>query len=70
MIGLINVVIVMTYSVELTIINVLDIPVADVMSSDPYVKIRVGNEKFKTKVVKNTLFAQYDEKFKFKIQDG
>ena len=37
--------------------------------SDPYVKIQLGRQKFKTKVVKKSLNPQWGEEFGFRVDD-
>ncbi|KAI7724983.1 hypothetical protein M8C21_009126 [Ambrosia artemisiifolia] len=38
-------------------------------SSDPYVKLKLGNQRFKTKVVKKCLNPSWCEEFSFKVED-
>ncbi|XP_028754994.1 C2 and GRAM domain-containing protein At1g03370 isoform X2 [Neltuma alba] len=37
--------------------------------SDPYVRIQLGRQKFKTKVVKKSLNPKWDEEFSFRVDD-
>lgn len=37
--------------------------------SDPYVKLRLGRQRFKTKVVKKSLSPSWCEEFSFKVED-
>ncbi|KAI9123988.1 hypothetical protein K1719_005288 [Acacia pycnantha] len=37
--------------------------------SDPYVKIQLGRQRFKTKVVKKSLNPKWDEEFSFRVDD-
>jgi Ca2+-dependent lipid-binding protein len=51
-------------SVTVKIVSAEDLVVADALfggKSDPYVVVKLGNEKFKTKVKKNTLNPEFDE---------
>ena len=38
-------------------------------SSDPYVRLQLGKQKFKTKVMKKSLNPQWDEEFSFRVDD-
>ncbi|XP_076882817.1 C2 and GRAM domain-containing protein At1g03370-like [Bidens hawaiensis] len=38
-------------------------------SSDPYVKLKLGHQRFKTKVVKKSLNPSWCEEFSFKVED-
>lgn len=37
--------------------------------SDPYVKVQLGKQKFKTKVVKKSLNPSWGEEFSFRVED-
>lgn len=37
--------------------------------SDPYVKLQLGKQRFKTKVVKKSLNPSWDEEFSFRVED-
>ncbi|CAI0374208.1 unnamed protein product [Linum tenue] len=37
--------------------------------SDPYVKLQLGKQRFKTKVVKKNLNPTWGEEFSFKVED-
>ena len=38
-------------------------------SSDPYVRLQLGKQKCKTKVMKKSLNPQWDEEFSFRVDD-
>ncbi|KAM5588959.1 C2 and GRAM domain-containing protein [Rosa sericea] len=47
-----------------------DLPAMDLNGlSDPYVKVKMGKQKFKTKVVKKTLNPYWGEEFTFRVDD-
>ncbi|XP_050371585.1 C2 and GRAM domain-containing protein At1g03370 [Argentina anserina] len=47
-----------------------DLPAMDLNGlSDPYVKVKLGKHKFKTKVVKKTLNPYWGEEFAFRVDD-
>ncbi|XP_004293413.1 PREDICTED: C2 and GRAM domain-containing protein At1g03370 [Fragaria vesca subsp. vesca] len=47
-----------------------DLPAMDLNGlSDPYVKVKLGKQKFKTKVVKKTLNPYWGEEFAFRVDD-
>lgn len=47
-----------------------DLPAMDLNGlSDPYVKVKLGKQKFKTKVVKKTLNPYWGEEFCFRVED-
>lgn len=47
-----------------------DLPAMDLNGlSDPYVKVKLGKHKFKTKVVKKTLNPYWGEEFCFRVED-
>lgn len=55
---------------QVRIIEARNIPAMDLNGlSDPYVKVQLGRQKFKTKVVKKSLNPQWDEEFGFRVDD-
>ncbi|KAL4367873.1 hypothetical protein GQ457_05G031380 [Hibiscus cannabinus] len=47
-----------------------NIPAMDINGfSDPYVKLQLGKQRYKTKVVKKTLNPSWGEEFSFKVED-
>ncbi|KAK5826371.1 hypothetical protein F383_00553 [Gossypium arboreum] len=52
------------------VIEARNIPAMDVNGfSDPYVKLQLGKQRHKTKVVKKTLNPSWGEEFSFKVED-
>ena len=52
------------------VIEARNIPVMDQNgSADTYVKLKVGNQRFKTKVIKKSLSPSWCEEFSFKVED-
>lgn len=52
------------------VIEAKNIPAMDPNGSiDPYVKLKVGNQRFKTRVVKKCLNPSWCEEFSFKVED-
>jgi Ca2+-dependent lipid-binding protein len=58
-------------SLTVTVVNGKDLVVRDKDTSDPYVKLRVGldGDWTKTKVVRNSLDPEYNEKFTLHVSD-
>lgn len=47
-----------------------DLPAMDLNGlSDPYVKVQLGKQKFRTKVVKKTLNPYWGEEFSLRVED-
>ncbi|KAK8501014.1 hypothetical protein V6N12_003630 [Hibiscus sabdariffa] len=52
------------------VIEARNIPAMDINGfSDPYVKLQLGKQRYKTKVVKKTLNPSWGEEFSFKVED-
>ncbi|KAK4259178.1 hypothetical protein QN277_005535 [Acacia crassicarpa] len=52
------------------VIEAKNLPATDLNGlSDPYVKIHLGRQKFRTKVVKKSLNPKWDEEFSFRVDD-
>lgn len=52
------------------VIEARDIPAMDLNgSSDPYVRLQLGKQRSRTKVVKKSLNPTWDEEFIFKVDD-
>ncbi|XP_062232539.1 probable ADP-ribosylation factor GTPase-activating protein AGD11 isoform X2 [Phragmites australis] len=55
--------------IKVNIVRGIDLAVRDVMSSDPYVMINLGQQSMKTKVIKNTLNPVWNERLMLSIPD-
>lgn len=52
------------------VIEAKDLPPTDPNGlSDPYVRLQLGKQRFRTKVIKKNLNPKWDEEFSFKVDD-
>ncbi|EGB11313.1 hypothetical protein AURANDRAFT_7645, partial [Aureococcus anophagefferens] len=54
---------------KLTIFRASDIRVADLLSSDPYVRVECNGRTFRTRVKRQTLNPEYNETFEVDVSD-
>ena len=54
-------------TVTVDIIEAHDLEVKDLLSSDPFVVVRIGSQEQKTKVVRKCLNPKFNEKFTFRL---
>jgi hypothetical protein len=56
-----------TKQLKITVIEGKDLEVKDLISSDPFCVVKVGNQEHKTRVLKNNLNPKWSETFTFQI---
>lgn len=56
--------------ITVRVIEARNLPATDLNgSSDPYVRLQLGRQRFRTKVVKKTLNPSWGEEFSFRVDD-
>lgn len=54
---------------KLRVVRGVNLAVRDLRSSDPYVVVRIGKQKLKTRVVKKSVNPEWDEELTLSIED-
>ncbi|XP_020579456.1 GTPase activating protein 1-like [Phalaenopsis equestris] len=54
---------------RIRVVRGVNLAVRDVRSSDPYVVLRLGKQKLKTRVIKKTVNPEWDEELTFSVED-
>ncbi|KAK8914610.1 putative ADP-ribosylation factor GTPase-activating protein AGD11 [Platanthera zijinensis] len=54
---------------RIRVVRGVNLAVRDVRSSDPYLVLRMGNQKLKTRVIKKNLNPEWDEELTFSVAD-